>query len=373
MKTPAELETFRAETLYFFPLKAFGAIRAAALLLLKLPAISDLLWRAVRGPEPISRRIRTVAHTYLGAYVAISLRKECVRHIHIHHGYFSAWAGMVAARLLDATFSMTLHGSDLLVRADYIDSKLANCQFCVTVSEFNHGFIRNRYPTFDFRRVVVHRLGVDPEYWRPGPQPKPDAPLSILSVGRLHAVKNHAFLLWACAELAKAGVPFRCVIAGQGEERERLLGSVRELGLQNRVEFPGQVQREHLRELYREADVIVFTSRSEGIPLAGMEAMAMERIVLAPAITGIPELIKHGKTGFLYQPDSLEDFVAKLMAIRSPRDSLQHVRSAARKHVEEHFSLPKNLKVFADDFIRRVELMEPAEKLNHAHPVLQQI
>jgi len=51
--------------------------------------------------------------------------------------------------------------------------------------------------------------------------------------------------------------------------------------------------------LYRFADVVVLTSRSEGIPLVLMEAMGRGKIVLAPAITGIPELVLPGKTGFL--------------------------------------------------------------------------
>src|SRR5205814_9488393 len=94
----------------------------------RLYLIGDLLWRAVRGSEPIQRRLRTIVHTWLGGYLAAALHKERIAHIHVHHGYFSSWAGMVAARLLGATFIFTLHGSDLLVRGDYLDCKLNNCR-----------------------------------------------------------------------------------------------------------------------------------------------------------------------------------------------------------------------------------------------------
>ena len=63
--------------------------------------------------------------------------------------------------------------------------------------------------------------------------------------------------------------------------------------------------------LYRHADVAVLTSRSEGIPLVLMEAMARGRIVLAPAITGVPELVIPGKTGFLYAAGTLKDLVPR--------------------------------------------------------------
>ena len=62
----------------------------------------------------------------------------------------------------------------------------------------------------------------------------------------------------------------------------------------------------------RLCDLVVLTSRSEGIPLVLMEAMAHGKTVLAPAITGIPELVKDGETGFLYRAGSLEDFIAKI-------------------------------------------------------------
>ena len=48
---------------------------------------------------------------------------------------------MVAARLLGVEFSMTLHGSDLLLHGTYLDAKLENCAFCLTVSEYNRHFI----------------------------------------------------------------------------------------------------------------------------------------------------------------------------------------------------------------------------------------
>ena len=74
--------------------------------------------------------------------------------------------------------------------------------------------------------------------------------------------------------------------------------------LEKQVTLLGHVAREQMACYYDRADVVVLTSRSEGIPLVLMEAMARGKIVLAPAITGIPELVIAGKTGFLYEPGS---------------------------------------------------------------------
>jgi len=53
---------------------------------------------------------------------------------------------MVAARFLGITFSMTLHGSDLLLDASHMEKKLSECKFCLTVSEFNRRHIFTHYP-----------------------------------------------------------------------------------------------------------------------------------------------------------------------------------------------------------------------------------
>lgn len=148
-----------SDTFYVFPLQAQLALRACWMCISRLNLILDLLWRIIRGRETVPRRLRTLLHTWLGAYLATALRQKQIGHIHVHHGYFSSWAGMVAARFLGSGFSMTLHGSDLLVRADYLDIKLKNCRFCITVSEFNRNHIRQRYPAIDLGKVLVHRLG----------------------------------------------------------------------------------------------------------------------------------------------------------------------------------------------------------------------
>jgi glycosyltransferase involved in cell wall biosynthesis len=97
-------------------------------------------------------------------------------------------------------------------------------------------------------------------------------------------------------------------------------------------------------------DLVVLTSHSEGIPLTLMEAMAHGRTVLAPAITGIPELVINGNTGFLYQPGALEEFVSKIEAIHAVQPALGFVRQKARRHVLEHFNRTTNLAAFASIF-----------------------
>jgi len=372
-QVPAKAAGMAAETTYMFPLDLWLALHACWIFFSRLLLISDLIWRVVCGPETVHRKMRTLAHTWLGAYLAVVLWKRQIAHIHIHHGYFSSWAGLVAARILGAAFSLTLHGSDLLVRADYLDCKLKHCEFCITVSEFNRRHILEHYPEVDSRKIFVHRLGVDLAFWTSTQSATPTSCFSILSVGRLHPVKNHDFLIRACYELKNAGVRFHYIIAGEGNERRRLQNLVSKMCLQDEVELCGHVGRAELRTLYSQADVVVLTSHSEGIPLTLMEAMAMEGAVLAPSITGIPELISDKRTGFLYKPNSMPDFLDKLVEIAAAPPSLDVIRQNARRHIQLQFNRQHNLDTWTDDFLRHLESTSQDQESSHANPVLQQI
>jgi glycosyltransferase involved in cell wall biosynthesis len=372
------------------PLSALVLLRGAWLCLRRWDRISELLVRIIlRGNEGPVERLKTLLHTWLGSCYAALLENREVDHIHVHHGYFGSWIGMVAARLLGVGYSLTLHGSDLLLHAAYLDVKLANCGFCLTISEYNRRYILEHDPGIAAEKIVVSRLGVDVNERAPFGADTPlttSQSFSLLAVGRLHAVKDHAFLVRACADLHARGVDFECSIAGEGRERRHLESLIRKSGLENRVTLLGHVPREQMDSLYDRADVVVLTSRSEGIPLVLMEAMARGKIVLAPDITGIPELVTPGQTGFLYEPGSLDDFVSRLIFLHSLIYATHHphlhpqilsaarqldwVRHAAHVQVRHNFNRPKNLKSFGDLFLERIA---PHTSLPHENSVLQQI
>jgi len=201
----------------------------------------------------------------------------------------------------------------------------------------------------------------------------PELPRScvvLLAIGRLHAVKDHAFLINACARLRDRGTDVFCLIAGEGPERDSLEHQIATLGLEGRITLLGHVPHEELDAHYALADIVVLTSRSEGIPLVLMEAMMRGKVVLAPDITGIPELVENGRTGFLYQPNSLDQFVAQIERLQLAAPSLHLVRIQARAHVLAHFERSTNLEMFADQFLAHIR--KPSTTV-YENPVLQQI
>lgn len=348
--------------LYLLPVNFSLLAKALALLFHRRKQLAGITERIFfQGNEPFTKRLKALLHTWLGACYALRIEGYKLDHIHVHHGYFGSWIAMTAARLLNIDYSLTLHGSDLLVDGVYLDIKLKNCSFCNTVSSYNRNYILQHFPRVDPKKIRVSRIGVDtPEVWNPR-LPLDlgmNGALSLLSVGRLHSVKNHEFLISSCSRLRDLGLDFECLIAGDGPEKSSLRNRIQGTGLVNRVQLLGHVPHAKVEELYAQADLVVLTSRSEGIPLVLMEAMAHGKFVLAPAITGIPELVIPGKTGFLYTPGMVEDFIDKVIFVsqlfrgegKSIATRSTWIRHAAQLHVLHNFNRRKNLANFSDHF-----------------------
>lgn len=353
---------FWNETRFFQPLSDAELVQAIRRLASRPDACTQLLKPVLRElPASPRRRVRSFGHTVLGAALAQELAPFGVEHIHAHHGYFASWMALVAAQLLEIGFSFTLHGSDLLVRADLLGAKLRACRFCVTVSDYNREHILRNHPATPASKVIVQRLGVDRVALSDASPAKPQPRrFCLLSVGRLHPVKNYRFLIQACAALRAEGLDFLCWIAGEGPERAALERLIDELRLRDHVLLLGHVPRNNLPGYYRCADLVVLTSRSEGLPVVLMEAMAHERLVLAPAITGIPELIENRRTGFLYQAGSLADFVGRAQWILDHKASLAGVGRAAAERIAVSYDRQRNLRQFADQFLARIAQPEAA-------------
>ena len=364
---------FWKETRFFQPLSDAALMSAAR----QLASDRHNFWQILRpllldpGASP-SRRIRALGHTLMGSALAEELTPLKVQHIHAHHGYFASWMALVAARLMGIGFSFTLHGSDLLRRADLLATKLEACSFCVTVSDFNRRYILRNYPSTPATKVVLQRLGVDSLISWPtdlGSCKTEHRPFCLLAVGRLHRVKDYEFLIRACSALRNQGLDFLCWIVGEGPERHALEGQISKLGLHRYVHLAGHVPRADLDAYYRYSDLVVMTSKSEGIPVVLMEAMAHKKLVLAPDITGIPELIEHQRTGFLYQPRSLSNFIEAVNWIYANQASLIGIQRAAAAKVAESYNRQRNLRAFADQVLARI----PQSGGVHAHPLLQQV
>lgn len=142
-------------------------------------------------------------------------------------------------------------------------------------------------------------------------------------VGRLDRCKGADLLAGAAAILCKKDERYRFVIVGDGPERKQLEGLALQLGLEKKVVFTGL--RENPAEVIRAFDIAVIPSRREGFGIAAIEFMRMKIPVVASAVGGLVELVRHEQTGILLDElnaENIAEAVDRLVRDSSLRESL---------------------------------------------------
>jgi glycosyltransferase involved in cell wall biosynthesis len=164
----------------------------------------------------------------------------------------------------------------------------------------------------------------------------------LVCVGNLYPVKDHASLVRVLPELPEA----QLAIAGRGDEESNLRALAAELGVAERLHLLGL--RDDVDAILAAADVFVQPSRSEGLPLAVLEAMAHGLPVVATAVGGIPEAIEDQKSGLLVpQGDSAAMARALRQILESPKRA-ESLSRCARARAETEFSVETMVKSYVE-------------------------
>jgi len=159
----------------------------------------------------------------------------------------------------------------------------------------------------------------------------------LLFVGRLRVRKGVEVLLAALAELRRRRVPVVLRIAGAGEHRERLEHSVDEWGLRDAVAFLGTCDAPRVRRLLAGAAALVVPSIYEGMPLVVLEAMASGVPVVASRVSGIPEVVVDGETGWLVPAEDPEALACALAAVLADPAEARRRGEAGRRRVDARY------------------------------------
>jgi len=168
-----------------------------------------------------------------------------------------------------------------------------------------------------------------------------EAPGYLLFVGRLRLRKGVEVLLEALSRLRETGPVPRLLIAGDGEHRAALERAVAERNLGGSVRFLGRCGAPRVRALLRGAAALVVPSIYEGMPLVVLEAMEAGVPVVASRVSGIPEVVEDGVTGWLVPPEDparLADVLADVLAevLGEPGEASRRGETG-RRRVDERY------------------------------------
>ena len=272
--------------------------------------------------------------------------------LHAHFASRAAHVAMLAAPVLGVPFSFTAHAKDIFheeVDRDLLRVKMREADRIVTVTDYNRRVLLDvgaGLPLLERKATRIYN-GVDLTMFRV--QASTPAAPRILGVGRLVEKKGFPILVEACARLRARGIGFACDIVGAGPQEALLREAIDATNLGTSVTLLGALPLEAIAETMRGASVVVLPciraadGNVDALPTVLLEAMASGVPVVSTRLSGIPEIIVDGETGFLVpagDPEALSEALGRVLA--DPIRAFAMGR-AARTRAERLFDLRKNV------------------------------
>jgi colanic acid/amylovoran biosynthesis glycosyltransferase len=290
------------------------------------------------------------------AVLALMVKAHGIQHMHAHFGSDAATVAMLAGRLTRTPYSFTAHAKDIY--HTYSDeqtdwrmrrAKIAEAAFVATVSDFNRKQLISIAGPLAAPRI--HRIynGIDLSRFVFAPEGRDTA--TILSVGRLVEKKGFADLVAACAILRDRHVSFKCKIVGDGPLLDPLKHQIASLRLEQHVLLVGPKPQEELIDLMQQATVFVLpcivtdSGDRDGLPTVLLEALASGLPAISTDVSGVPEIIAHGKTGLTTRQNAPGEIAAAVTEMLQNPGFRLRIAVAGRKKAESNFDLKRNVSV----------------------------
>jgi glycosyltransferase involved in cell wall biosynthesis len=159
----------------------------------------------------------------------------------------------------------------------------------------------------------------------------------IGTVARFAGSKGHSVLLQAIPEILQQEPAAEFVWVGDGVSRDALHQAVVQAGLGTKILMTGF--REDIPAVLAAMDIVVLSSLREGVPQVLLQALAMQKPVVASAVGGIPEVIQHQHTGVLVPPNDPQALAMAVVGVLRQRAQAAEWAEAGRRFVESHYTL----------------------------------
>lgn len=278
------------------------------------------------------------------AYFAVIMQKNGVELIHAHF----ATMGSVVRRLskiLGLPYTLTAHAYDIYLNpdADELRNVMENAGSVVTISEYNKNHLQSKICINN--RIDVIRCGIDLNKFNPKRKSKINNRIKILTVSRLVEKKGIEYLIRAIPVVIKETPDCDLTIVGTGPLNDSLHKLVHDLKIEGYVQFKGDVSDTELLQYYEKADMFILpciiadNGDRDGIPVAIMEAMAMELPAVSTNVSGIPEIVEEGISGILVSPKDENLIANAIIKLYKDRQLRLEMGKNGRKIIEEKYNI----------------------------------
>lgn len=192
----------------------------------------------------------------------------------------------------------------------------------------------------------------------------------LLYHGVMHQGKGLDLLIRCTSALIQEKLPVGLIMVGAGPELDTLRLLADQLGISNRVYFTDWLKTIHEVGRYCNAADICIAMRTGAesnvhiIPGALLHSMACRKVVLAPDLPGILEVIRHGENGYVFRADDAASFTALIRELSARRDDWSRVARKAESDIHERFSVEGAARQYADAIIHFATTQRHHEKPN---------
>lgn len=283
-------------------------------------------------------------HTPVGAMLArlagISARKKGTKVIYMAHGFHF------------------YNGAPLLNWMIYYPAEKFLSRFTDGLITINQEDYRRAQKFHAGKTILIPGVGIDLDKFQKKEPTRqeirnklgiPEIKIILMSVGELTKRKNHMAVIEALACLKEYDILY--VVCGDGPMKARLRARAEELGVRERVKLLGF--RKDIAELHKMADIFVFPSLQEGLPVALMEAMASGLPIVASRIRGNEDLIQNNRGGYLVKAqdsEQLAEAISKMIKNPEQRDKMEKRNLEIIKHYGQDAVLQK-MKEFFNEIV----------------------
>jgi glycosyltransferase involved in cell wall biosynthesis len=316
-----------------------------------------------RVKKGLLNKLLVFCYLFMGAWQIVGLaRRSKYDIVHTHWPLPHAIFGYIASKISGAKHILYFHGVELMwVRSElkflkpFLRWAIRKADAVICNSSHTAQRIKEIYN----REVHIIPSGqaVMAESSVPKEKIKTSSQKQILFVGRLVERKGVRYLIEAFSTLP-SNIEARLNIVGTGPEMEVLKKLVEDKNLSEKVSFLGKVTPQELDQCYRKADVFVLPAvidrkgDTEGLGVVLIEALTYKVPVIASAVGGIVDIVKHNETGILVPEKDVAALSQALNKILSDPQYAQKLAEAGYSHVKENYNWDtitgKIIKIFKD-------------------------
>lgn len=294
------------------------------------------------------------------------IKTENIKYLHANFASYPTEIAMCLSHITGIPYGGTWHAFDIWRDANILSEKIFYAYQILTCTQYNLEHLvsltTNQGVVASKVRRIYHGVNFNS---LPSIQAVEEN-LPLLAVGRLIPKKGFCYLIDALGLLKQQGVYVKLniigfprawldrVTSGEGSELNRIKSKIRHYKLENQVSLLGYKSHQEVFAVMNQSFALVMPSvrdkknNIDGIPNVILEAMALQRPVVATAISGIPEVVINGQTGLLVEPENSDQLASAIKELLGNIEYAKSLGQNARRNVLEKFDIDENVNVYFD-------------------------